>query len=59
MPKKGNTTVTLPNALLADVDKLIKKYPQLGYLSRAEVVRDAIRDKIKLIEKEQESKSKE
>ena len=36
-------TVRLPRELIDEIDRFIAENPQLGYKSRAEVVKDAIR----------------
>jgi metal-responsive CopG/Arc/MetJ family transcriptional regulator len=45
--KNGNTQygqVSVPKALLSEVDTAIEKNPQLGFRSRSEAVLSAIRD---------------
>jgi metal-responsive CopG/Arc/MetJ family transcriptional regulator len=36
--------VSLPDALLRKIDKYIKKHPEKGFTSRAEVIKSALRE---------------
>lgn len=48
MARKGYTTIALPNALIDEIDSIIKlrKY---GYKTRPELIKEAIREKITLL----------
>jgi len=50
MPIKGYTTIALPNILIEQIDEIIanKKY---GYISKPEFIKEAIREKIRVIKK--------
>ena len=39
----GYVTVKIPKQLAMEIDQLIEKAKNLGYISRAEVVKDAVR----------------
>ena len=41
------TNVAIPKQLADYIDKILDKHPELGYKSRAEFVKDAIRQKLK------------
>lgn len=45
MPRKGYTTIALPNILIEQIEAVIdnKKY---GYISKPEFIKEAIREKI-------------
>jgi len=48
MPQKGYSSVTLPDGLLEEIDRVMKKLNQydidLGFISKTDFVRSAIRD---------------
>lgn len=46
MPRKGYTTIALPNILIEQVEKIIKDKKH-GYISKPEFIKDAIREKIR------------
>ena len=48
MARKGYTTIALPNVLLDQVEELIKD-PNYGYISKPEFIKEAIRDKIRIL----------
>jgi hypothetical protein len=48
MPTDEYTTVRLPKELMDEIDQIIK-HGTMGYKSRAELVKEAIRDKLKTI----------
>ena len=45
MPRKGWTTIALPDELIKEVDRIIKSRV-LGYRNRQEFVKDAVRRRI-------------
>ena len=51
MPRKGYTTIALPNVLIDQLDEIVanKKY---GYVSKPEFIKEAIREKIRVIKKQ-------
>ncbi|MEM2191777.1 MAG: ribbon-helix-helix domain-containing protein [Archaeoglobaceae archaeon] len=46
MPPKGYRTVTLPIEMVEEIEKIIRKYPEFGYTSLAEFIKDALREKL-------------
>ncbi|MFH1897091.1 MAG: ribbon-helix-helix domain-containing protein [Candidatus Desantisbacteria bacterium] len=50
MPRKGYTTIALPNILLDQVDEIVqdKRY---GYISKPELIKEAIRENIRTVKK--------
>ena len=50
MPRKGYTTIALPNILIDQIEEIIanKKY---GYVSKPEFIKEAVREKIRIIKK--------
>ena len=48
MPRKGYTTVALPNVLIDKVDEVIKDKTHT-YISRPEFIKEAIREKIRVL----------
>lgn len=46
MVRKGYTNVSIPNSLIKEIDVLVKKQT-LGYTSRAELIKEAIRKLLK------------
>ena len=50
MAAKGYTTIALPNSLIKEIDNIIKK-DTLGYKSRPEFIKEAIREKIMNLKK--------
>lgn len=52
MARKGYTTIALPNILLDKVEELIKN-PNYGYISKPEFIKEAIRDKIRILNEKQ------
>jgi len=50
MTRKGYTNVSLPNTLIAEIDKIVSKKIK-GYTSRAEYIKDAIRSMLKGLRK--------
>ena len=53
MPKKERTTISLPQKMIEEIDKL---WPEFGYESRAEFVRDAVRRLIRELKMELEKR---
>ncbi len=45
MPRKGYTTIALPNILIEAVNMAIRS-KKLGFISRPEFIKEAIREKI-------------
>ncbi len=50
MARKGYTTVALPDELVTEIDSVLKT-KKLGYTSRGEMVKEAVRDLLKQIKK--------
>ncbi len=50
MPRKGYTTIALPNILIDQVEEIIKNKKH-GYISKPEFIKEAIREKIKGMKK--------
>lgn len=48
MPRKGYTTLALPNILLEQVEKIVKEEKH-GFVSRTEFIKEAIREKIRAV----------
>jgi metal-responsive CopG/Arc/MetJ family transcriptional regulator len=48
-PESRWKTIQLPEELLRRVDELVKR-PELGYTSRAELVKDAVRRRVEELE---------
>lgn len=46
MPRKGYSTIALPNILLDRVEEIIKNKKN-GYVSRPEFIKEAIREKLR------------
>lgn len=46
MPRKGYTTIALPNILLDQVEAVVKDKKK-GYVSKPEFIKEAIREKLK------------
>ena len=44
---KDYVTLKIPQELITAIDEIIKKHPELGYRSRAEFVKEAIRNHIR------------
>lgn len=42
MPRKGYTSISLPDEMIVEIDKKIQN-KKLGYSSRADLIKDAIR----------------
>ncbi|MBI2136831.1 hypothetical protein HYU06_07200 [Candidatus Woesearchaeota archaeon] len=51
MPRKGYTTIALPNVLIEQVNDLIKNKKN-GYVSKPEFIKEAIRDKIRILKQD-------
>lgn len=45
MGRKGYRTIALPDTLVDEIDKIIAKR-KLGYVSRGEFVKEAVREKL-------------
>ena len=50
MPRKGYTTIALPNILIDKVEEIIKN-KNYGYISKPEFIKEAIREKIRSLNK--------
>ena len=48
MARKGYTTIALPNILLDKVEELVRD-TRHGYVSKPEFIKEAIRDKIRIL----------
>lgn len=48
MARKGYTTIALPNALIDQIEEVIKK-KNLGYVSKPEFIKEAIREKLQKV----------
>ena len=50
MPRKGYTTIALPNVLIDQIEEIVRdrKY---GYVSKPEFIKEAVREKIRGIKK--------
>lgn len=48
MARKGYTTVALPNALIEKVDEIVRDKSH-GYISRPELIKEAVREKLRNI----------
>lgn len=46
------TTVSLPTPLADEIDKIIAEFPGLGYRTKAEFVKQAVRNEISRIRKQ-------
>jgi len=46
LPRKGYTTIALPNILINEVEKIIKD-KRHGFISKPEFIKEAIREKIR------------
>jgi len=46
LPRKGYTTIALPNILISEVEKIIKDKSH-GFISKPEFIKEAIREKIR------------
>ena len=46
MPRKGYTTIALPNILVEQIEEIIKN-KKYGYISKPEFIKEAIREKIR------------
>lgn len=46
MARKGYTTIALPDELVSEIDNIIKNR-KLGYTSRGEFVKEAVRNSLK------------
>ena len=58
MPE-GYSQISLPLVVLEAIDEAIKKHPELGYSSRADFIKDAIRRRIEIMQKEERVYSKD
>ena len=50
MPRKGYTTIALPNILVDGIEKIIKD-KRHGFISKPEFIKEAIREKIRGLKK--------
>ena len=48
MPRKGYTTIALPNILVEQIEEIIRN-KENGYISKPEFIKEAIREKIRNI----------
>jgi len=55
MAKEGYKSLSLPEELVNDIKKIIQEYPELGYKSVAEFIKDSVREKISQIQIEKKS----
>ena len=46
MPRKGYTTIALPNILIDQVEEIVKN-KCFGYISKPEFIKEAIREKVR------------
>jgi metal-responsive CopG/Arc/MetJ family transcriptional regulator len=46
MPKDRYKGVSLPKDMIEEVERIVKEYPELGYTSVADFVKEAVREKI-------------
>lgn len=51
MPRKGYTTIALPNVLIEQVNDIIKNKKN-GYISKPEFIKEAIREKIRTLKQD-------
>lgn len=51
MPGKGYKSLTLPEAFLKEIEKIITDNPELGYTTVTEFAKDAIRQRIESVKK--------
>ncbi|MBO8182018.1 MAG: hypothetical protein H0Z28_04395 [Archaeoglobus sp.] len=49
MPPKNYKGVTLPAEMVEKIKEVIENYPEMGYSSVSEFIKDAIREKIVII----------
>ena len=56
--KRGWKTIQLPEELLNRVDKLVER-PELGYTSRSELVKEAVRLRVEALEAQVKEKERE
>ena len=50
MPRKGYTTIALPNILIDQIEEIIKDKKH-GYVSKPEFIKEAIREKMRSLKK--------
>jgi len=50
--KENYRTLKIPKELMEEIEKFIKEYPELGYKSNAEFVKEALRKRILELYKE-------
>ena len=50
MPRKGYTTIALPNVLIDQIEEIVKD-KKYGYVSKPEFIKEAVREKIRGIKK--------
>jgi len=55
--KRGWKTIQLPEELLNRVDKLVER-PELGYTSRSELVKEAVRLRVEALETQVKEKER-
>ena len=55
--KRGWKTIQLPQELLNRVDKLVER-PELGYTSRSELVKEAVRLRVEALEAQVKEKER-
>ncbi len=48
MPRKGYSTIALPNVLIDKIEEIIKN-KKYGYISKPEFIKEAIREKIRTL----------
>lgn len=48
MPRKGYTTIALPNVLIDQIEEIVKD-KKYGYISKPEFIKEAIREKIRVL----------
>jgi len=53
MPRKGYKSISIPEDLVKEIERIINKHRRLGYRTVAEFITDAIRRRIEELEKEE------
>ena len=48
MPRKGYTTIALPNVLIDQIEEIVKD-KKYGYISKPELIKESIREKIRTL----------
>ena len=46
MPKGEYRGVSLPKEMIDEINRIIRQYPELGYSSVADFIKDAVREKM-------------